>query len=102
VSKISIRRAHSLSPQKAMNIAKAIAADIERDYGVRSSWKGDTLQFKGAGVTGSLNLAPKEMILEVQLGILLFALRDSIASQIERKFDEMLASQTAKTNKTRS
>jgi putative polyhydroxyalkanoate system protein len=102
VSKISIRRAHSLSPQKAMNIAKAIATEIEHDYGVRSNWKGDTLQFKGSGVTGSLHLAPKEMVLEVQLGIMLFALRDSIATQIERKFDQMLSSQTAKTTKSRS
>jgi putative polyhydroxyalkanoate system protein len=102
LSKISIRRSHSLPPQKAISVAKSIAADIERDYGVRSAWKGEMLQFKGAGVQGTLQLAPKEMVLEVQLGMMLFALRDSIAKQIERKFDQMLASQMAKPTKSRS
>jgi putative polyhydroxyalkanoate system protein len=102
VSKISIRRSHSLSPQKALSIAKSIAADIERDYGVRSSWKDDTLLFKGSGVNGTLRLAPKEMVLEVQLGIMLFALRDSIARQIENKFDQMLSSKSATPHTSRS
>ena len=102
MSKISIRRSHSLSSPQALSIAKSIAADIERDYGVRSSWKDDTLQFKGSGVNGTLRLAPKEMILEVQLGIMLFALRDSIARQIENKFDQMLSSKSATPRTSRS
>lgn len=95
VSKISIHRRHSLAPQKALSIAKSIAADIEQDYGVRSSWHGDTLQFRGSGVHGTLQLAANEMVLEVHLGLMLFALRDSIAAQIERKFDGMLRSKQA-------
>jgi putative polyhydroxyalkanoate system protein len=96
VSRITIRRAHSLPPQKALGIAKSVAADMEREYGVRSSWNGDTMQFNGSGVRGTLKLAAEEMVLDVQLGIMLFAFRDSIAARIERKFDQMLASQPAK------
>jgi putative polyhydroxyalkanoate system protein len=102
VSSITIRRSHSLPPQKALSVAKSVAADIEREYGVRSSWQGDTMQFKGSGVRGTLQLAATEMVLDVQLDFMLFAFRDSIAARIERKLDQMLASRSAKAAKTRS
>jgi putative polyhydroxyalkanoate system protein len=71
-------------------MAQSIADDIRRDYGVRSTWKGDTLHFDGAGARGSLQVTAKEMVLEVQLGLMLFALRDSIVARIERIFDEQI------------
>ena len=102
VSRITIRRPHSLTPQKALSVAKSVAAEIEREYGVRSSWKGGTMQFNGSGVRGTLRVAAGEMALDVQLDFMLFAFRDSIAARIERKFDQMLASRPAKPAKTRS
>jgi putative polyhydroxyalkanoate system protein len=99
VSKITIRRSHALSPQKAMTLAKSLAADIEQDYGVRSSWRGDTLHFEGSGARGTLHVAADELVLEVQLGLMLFALRNSIAAQIERKFDEVLSAGSAQRSK---
>jgi putative polyhydroxyalkanoate system protein len=83
-------------------MAQSIADDIRRDYGVRSSWKGNTLHFDGAGARGSLQLAAKELVLEVQLGLMLFALRDTIAARIERIFDEQLGKHKPKRAKSRS
>jgi putative polyhydroxyalkanoate system protein len=102
VSKITIRRSHSLSPPKALSLAKTLAADIERDYGVRSTWQGDTMHFKGSGASGTLHVAAKEIVLELQLGLMLFALRGSIVAKIERMFDEVLTPDPAKRTKKRS
>jgi putative polyhydroxyalkanoate system protein len=102
VSRITIRRPHSLPPRMALSVAKSVAADIEREYGVRSSWKGNTMQFNGSGVRGTLRVAAEEMLLDVQLDFMLFAFRDSIAARIERKFDQVLESRPAKAAKNRS
>jgi putative polyhydroxyalkanoate system protein len=102
VSRITIHRSHSLPPQEALSVVKSVAADIEQEYGVQSSWQGDTMQFKGSGVRGTLQLSADEMVLDVNLDFLLFAFRDSIAARIERKFDQMLAPRPAKPAKTRS
>lgn len=90
MSDISIRRQHSLTPQKAEGVANSVASELEREYGVRSTWKGDTLHFERSGVRGTLRLAPKEMILDVKLGLMLFALRDTIATRVEQKLDQLL------------
>jgi putative polyhydroxyalkanoate system protein len=100
MSTISIRRPHSLTPQKAQGVANSMAAELEREYGVRSTWKGNTLHFERSGVNGTLRLAPRELLLDVKLGLMLFALRDSIAAQIERKLDQLLPAKPAQTGKT--
>jgi putative polyhydroxyalkanoate system protein len=102
VSKVTIRRAHSLSSREALRLAKSVAADIGEDYGVKCSWKGDTMELVGPGVRGTLQLNPKEMVLDLQLGIMLFVLRDSIVAQIERRFDQVLPPQSLKAEKRRS
>jgi putative polyhydroxyalkanoate system protein len=101
MSTISIRRQHSLSKDKAVDVADSVAKQLGEEYGMRSKWKGDTLHFERSGVNGTLRLAPKEMLIDVKLGMLLFALRDTIATQIEKKLDTLL-SPAAKTTKRRS
>jgi putative polyhydroxyalkanoate system protein len=90
LSSICIRRAHTLSPLQARSVADTVAAQLERDYAIESSWTGNTLQFERAGVSGTLHLAPKELVLDVRLGFLLMAFRDDIAAAIERDLDRHL------------
>jgi putative polyhydroxyalkanoate system protein len=71
-------------------VADTVAAQLERDYRIRSNWKGDTLHFERAGVSGTLRLAAKELVLEVRLGFLAMAFRDDIAEAIERDLDRYL------------
>jgi len=101
MSIIALRRRHALSPQKALSVARSVAAELEREYGIRSTWEGDTLHFERSGLHGTLRLAPTEMLLDVKLGMMLFALRDTIAAQIERELDRLLPSPPAESAKLR-
>jgi putative polyhydroxyalkanoate system protein len=95
LSSISIRRAHTLSPSQARSVADTVAAQLERDYGIEAHWQGDTLHFERTGVSGTLHLAAKELVLDVRLGFLLMAFRDSIAAAIERNLDQHLGTAPA-------
>jgi putative polyhydroxyalkanoate system protein len=102
MSTISIRREHSLSRTKILGVAKSVAAELKKEYGIESSWSDDTLQFERSGLSGMLRLTPKELLLDVRLGVLLFAMRDTIARQIERKLDQLLPVEPPKSSRTRS
>jgi putative polyhydroxyalkanoate system protein len=71
-------------------VADTVAAQLERDYGIEANWQGDTLHFERAGVSGTLQMAATELMLEVRLGFLLMAFRDDIAAAIERNLDQHL------------
>jgi len=68
-----------------------MAERLSEEYAVKSRWQGSTLHFDRVGLTGTLHLAAKEIMLDVQLGFLLGAFRESIAAEIERTLDEELA-----------
>lgn len=76
-------------------MADTVAAQLERDYGIEAHWQGDTLHFERTGVSGTLHLAAKELVLDVRLGFLLMAFRDSIAAAIERNLDQHLGTAPA-------
>lgn len=96
MSRISIRRQHTLAHDDAVAAADSIAAQLKSEYGIQSHWEGDTLHFERASATGTLRLAPKELQLEVRLGFLLTAFSDSIHRAIERTLDEQLSAQRAR------
>jgi putative polyhydroxyalkanoate system protein len=102
LSSISIRRAHSLPQPEARRVAESVAAELERAYGIQARWDGDTLHFERTGVSGTLHLGSKEILLEARLGFLLMAFRDSIAQAIERDLDRHLgAAPTGKPSRKR-
>ena len=90
MSSIRIRRAHSLSQVRAVKAVNSVAARLKDEYAVKSHWQDSTLHFERFGLSGTLQLAAKEILLEMQLGFLLTAFRDSIAEAIERTLDEEL------------
>jgi putative polyhydroxyalkanoate system protein len=91
VSKISIRRAHTLPHARAVEAVNAMAARLKDEYAVDSRWEGSTLHFERMGLSGTLELRLKQLTIEVHLGFIMAALRGSIASGIERNLDEEFA-----------
>ncbi len=71
-------------------MADTVAAQLEREYGIQAHWRGDTLHFERTGVSGTLRVAAKELMIDVRLGFLLMAFRDAIAQAIERNLDQHL------------
>lgn len=85
-----IRRSHSLGMAEARDRAERIAAHLERQYALRSSWQGDSLHVQGSGVTGQLLVTGDAIDLEVRLGFALKLMEAPIRSAIEAAIDEEL------------
>lgn len=86
-----IRRSHNLGLEEARNRADRIAADLQRQFSLKSKWQGDALHVRGNGVTGQLKVDEQHMELDVRLGFALKLMEGPIRSAIESTIDEELA-----------
>lgn len=97
MSTITIRRSHGLAKKQALKVANQVAAELASEYGIVTTWSGDTAQVKGTGLTGELRLVPKRFELDLDLGFMLTIFRDKIAAGIESEFDRRLGIKEKKT-----
>ncbi len=86
-----IRRRHNLGLEEARNRADRIAADLQRQFSLRSNWNGDALHVQGTGVKGQLHVDEENIELVVRLGLALKLMEGPIRSAIETMIDEELA-----------
>ena len=68
MSDIKIIQVHNLSLDEARQAARKVAAQMELDYEMTTTWEGDLLKFERSGVSGSLALLDKQAQLEIKLG----------------------------------
>ena len=90
MAKISIRRPHQLTHKQAVDVANRVAKDLAHEYGISAKWDGDIVHVKGTGLTGTLELAPKLMKLDVTLGFMLSVFQQKIQHGVEAKLDHLL------------
>lgn len=87
---ISIKRAHHSTTADAKKMAEKIAAKLEQDYELRSSWQRDVLSFTRSGVNGTLAVTVKELHIDVKLGFLMAAFKGPIQGAIEKNLDALI------------
>lgn len=87
---ISMQRAHHLTHDDAIKAADKVVAGLAQKYGIRSQWRGDTLHIDGSGVTGTLEVTPQNLALNLTLGIMVAMFKGVIVSTIEEKLGEVL------------
>lgn len=90
MSKISIQRAHHLPHDQAINAANKMVEGLTRKYGIQSQWRGDTLHIDGSGVTGTLEVTPQQLSLNLSLGMMAAMFKSTIVDSIEEKLGELL------------
>ena len=90
MAEISIKRAHHSTPTDAKKMAEKIAAKLEKDYQLQSSWAGDVLNFTRSGVNGTLGVTAKELKIEVKLGFFMAAFKGPIGDAIEKNLDSLI------------
>jgi putative polyhydroxyalkanoate system protein len=95
VSPIIVRRTHQLDAATARRMAEKIAGRMRREFGGTFDWNGDTLRFKRTGAAGHVDLAPQQVTVHVNLGLLLRPLRRRIEREIHAYLDEHLGTPTA-------
>ncbi len=90
MAEISIKRPHHSSQADAKKMAEKIAAKLENDYQLKSSWAGDVLNFTRSGVNGTLGVTAKELRIDIKLGFLMAAFRGPIGDAIEKNLDSLI------------
>lgn len=90
MSDISIKRIHNVSAAEAKKVADKVAAKLEKDYQLKSSWAGEVLNFTRSGVNGTLAVTAKEFKIDVKLGFLMAAFKGPIQKAIEENIDKLI------------
>ncbi len=90
MAEFSIKRAHHSTLPDAKKMAEKIAAKLEKDYQLKSSWAGDVLNFARSGVNGTLDVTAKELKIHVKLGFLMAAFKSPIHDAVEKNLDALI------------
>ncbi len=84
MSDIKIIQEHNLSLEASREAANKVAAQMEADYEMTTTWEGDLLKFERSGVSGSLALSDKQAQLEIKLGFILKGFASKIEEQVSK------------------
>ncbi|MGL4232624.1 MAG: polyhydroxyalkanoic acid system family protein [Casimicrobium sp.] len=90
MSDISIKRAHNTTVTEAKKVADKVAAKLEKDYQLKSSWAGDVLNFARSGINGTLAVGAKDFKIDIKLGFLMAAFKGPIQNAIENNLEKLL------------
>jgi putative polyhydroxyalkanoate system protein len=88
MSEILVSRVHGMTLKKAKQAAEHIAAELAEEFQIEYAWEGNTLEFRRAGVNGTIAVDKKEVEIRARLGLMLSLLHSKIESEIHRFCDE--------------
>jgi putative polyhydroxyalkanoate system protein len=92
---IDIRRAHTVGMDDAKAKAEQLAKEMKAKFDLDWSWEGDKIRFKSErgvakGTSGQVTVTPAEVRVEIDLPLLLRALKGTISSRVNETLDTLL------------
>lgn len=87
MSRIHIERSHELGIERAKSEIESIAQGLQSEIGASYQWEGDRLLLHRQGASGTVEVAPDRIILDIHLGLLLRPLKGSIERIISERLD---------------
>ena len=90
MSRLSIRRSHSLSPSDAHARVARAAQKLTERFGATCQWHGEVLSIEHPSVRGAVTLLSAEIVVEAELGGPLALFRRRAESEIARILDREL------------
>ncbi|GAB5452539.1 MAG: hypothetical protein Hals2KO_28670 [Halioglobus sp.] len=76
-------------PKKELReAARELATSVEREYGLRADWRGDSVSMRGRGFDGSMRLSDEEIEVSVRLGMMASLFESRLKTAVERYLDE--------------
>ena len=87
MANIHIKQQHNLAHDEARKRVEEIARDLKKKLNADYAWKGESLQFKRSGASGSIDLSDEFIELNIKLGMLLAPMKGKIESAIKEKLD---------------
>lgn len=92
MSKISIRRKHSMNPQALAQQVEQLAEKIATRYGGSYGWQGDALMFQhDGGVDVCIQCTGEEVAVDARLGMLASMMKGKLTSEIEDYLDKHIS-----------
>ncbi len=91
MSDITLVENHTLTMERAREVAQQVAEQMKADYEVGYAWEGDVLNFKRSGVSGTLALTEGRAQLDVTLGFMLKGFRKKIEEQVGRNMHKLFS-----------
>lgn len=91
MSTVVVERSHTLGREAARAKAQHIAERLAEQYNVSYEWRGDRLNMRRTGATGSIDVEDTQVRIQLKLGLLLSGLRGTIQREIEDALDKRLS-----------
>lgn len=88
MSEISIRRTHGMTLKRAKTAAEQIAAELSEEFSIDYEWEGNTLNFHRSGISGTMAVDKKYIVIVAKLSFLLRPIKSKIEREIHRFCDE--------------
>ncbi len=85
---ISIAKKHHLSHKQAKAAAQRVADELKDRFDLHYAWRGDSIQFERAGLSGEMHVGPNEVRLDCELGLLLTLIKPKLEAEIHKEFDK--------------
>jgi len=82
-----LTKPYTMSREAVREAAEGLAAELERDHGVRSRWDGDSVRITGAGVDGRMSFHDGLIDVSVRLGLLASMFEPVLRSEVQRYLD---------------
>ena len=90
MSNIHIKYPHNMMREDAQKRVEEIAEGLKKEYKMDYGWKGNQLNFRRSGASGSLKLGDASIELNIKLGMLLTPMKgkieDSIRKSLKKEF----------------
>jgi putative polyhydroxyalkanoate system protein len=92
---IDIKRGHGLGVETAKERAAELARDMQSQMGIEWKWEGDRIVFKAAsgmakGASGAVSVSAADVRVEIDLPLLLRAMKGMIEGKVNEKLDRLL------------
>lgn len=90
MSRLYIRRAHSLTHDEARARVDRLATKLGERYGADCRWNGDDLLVEHSNLTGCVTVRKSEVVIDGKLGFALSLFHSRAENEIARLLDEQL------------
>ncbi len=92
---IDIQHPHQLSVPQARVIIEQLASRMREKFDIEGRWQGDTLHISRPGLTGTIAVLDRAILVNARLGLMLSPLRSTVEQEIRRKLMEHFGASAA-------
>lgn len=96
MANIRVTQAHSMSLDEARAAAQEVTDKLAAKFDFKSSWQGNTLNFKRSGVDGSLAVTTKEATIDIKLGFMLGMMSGRIEEEAKMMMHDVFVKRASK------